>query len=198
MADLTFILWQDQAMTQSLPNFENWPVIRVDYNGVETKTGVLYFGSPLAGKQLALQESSTDTNIKLSIVEANQAWQASKAVTSGKIVQPENGFMYRASKGGTTGATAPVWPLTLDTGVDDGSTRWINIGKAFDMSDILLATSEAGLSSGKSFVNLAATLNGGAAVPIWFKSVNTDAYARRDDSDPIVEFHINAVIEQAR
>ena len=42
MADLTFKLWQDQAMTQALPNFDGWPVIRVDYNGVETKTGVLY------------------------------------------------------------------------------------------------------------------------------------------------------------
>ena len=197
MADLTFKLWQDQAMTQALPNFDNWPVIRVDYNGAETKTGVLYFGSKTVGRQLGVQASSTDANPKLSIAETNQAWVASKAVTAGKIVQPENGYMYRASKGGTTGSTEPTWPTTTDTGVDDGTTRWVNIGKAFDKSFIKLALSESGLSSGSDTINLPAIINSGAPIPIWFKATNTDAYLRSDATDPIVRIQINKVTEKA-
>ena len=197
MAELTFKLWQDQAMTQALPNFEGCPVIRVDYSGAETKIGVLYFGSKTVGRQLGVQASSTDANPKLIVAESNQAWVASKAVTAGKIVQPENGYMYRASKGGTTGATVPVWSTTVDTGIDDGTTRWVNIGKAFDKSFIKLALSESGLSSGSDIINLPAIINSGAPIPIWFKAINTDAGLRSDATDPIVRIQINKVIEKA-
>ena len=197
MAELTFKLWQDEAMTIPLPIENGKPVLRIEFNGAETKTGLLYFGSKTAGRQLGVQASSTDANPKLIIAETNQAWVASKAVTAGKIVQPENGYMYRASKGGTTGATAPTWPTTADTGVDDGTTRWVNIGKAFDMSEFKLASSEAGLTSGLTVLNLPATINSGTAIPVWFKATNTDAYLRSDATDPIIRIQINKVTEKA-
>ena len=197
MAELTFKLWQDEAMTVALPVENGVPVLRIEFNGAESKTGVLYFGSKTAGRQLGVQASSTDANPKLIVAEANQAWVASKAVTAGKIVQPENGYMYRASKGGTTGATAPTWPTTADTGVDDGTTRWVNIGKAFDMSEFKLASSEAGLTSGLTVLNLPATINSGTAIPVWFKATNTDAYLRSDATDPIIRIQINKVTEKA-
>ena len=92
MAELTFKLWQDEAMTIPLPIENGKPVLRIEFNGAETKTGLLYFGSKTAGRQLGVQASSTDANPKLIVAEANQAWVASKAVTAGKIVQPENGL----------------------------------------------------------------------------------------------------------
>ena len=197
MADLTFKFWQDEAMTVPLPVENGAPVLRIEFNGAETKTGLLYFGSKAIGRQLTVQTSSTDANPKLIVAETNQAWVASKAVTAGKIVQPENGFMYRATKGGTTGATAPIWPTTTDTGVDDGTTRWVNIGKAFDMSEFKLALSESGLVSGLSVVNLPAVVNSGVVYPIWFKATNTDPYLRSDSTDPIVRIQINKVTEKA-
>ena len=197
MADLTFKLWQDEDMTIPLPIENSKPVLRIEFNGAETKEGVLYFGSKTVGRQLGVQASSTDANPKLIVAETNQAWVASKAVTAGKIVQPENGYMYRATKGGTTGTTAPIWPTTLDTGIDDGTTRWVNIGKAFDMSFIKLALSEAGLTGGLTIVNLPAVINSGAAIPIWFKATNADPYLRSDATDPIVRIQINKVTEKA-
>ena len=197
MAELTYKLWQDEDMTIPLPIENSKPVLRIEFNGAETKQGVLYFGSPLLGRQLTVQAASTDTNVKLNVAEANQAWQASKAVLSGQIVQPENGFMYRATKGGTTGASAPTWPTTPDMAVDDGSTRWVNIGKAFDISEFKLALSEAGLTSGLTIVNLPAAINSGAAIPVWFKATNTDAYLRSDATDPIIRIQINKVTEKA-
>ena len=197
MADLSFKFWLDGAMTNALPIVNGKPVLRIEFNGAESKQGVLYFGSPLLGRQLTVQASSTDTNVKLNAAEANQAWQSSKAVVSGQIVQPENGFMYRATKGGTTGTTAPAWPTTPDMAVDDGTTRWVNIGKAFDMSEFKLASSEAGLTSGLTVLNLPATINSGTAIPVWFKATNTDAYLRSDATDPIIRIQINKVTEKA-
>ena len=197
MADLSFKFWLDGAMTNALPIVNGKPVMRIEFNGAESKQGVLYFGSPLLGRQLTVQASSTDTNVKLNVAETNQAWQSSKAVVSGQIVQPENGFMYRATKGGTTGTTAPVWPTTPDMAVNDGTTRWVNIGKAFDMSEFKLAASEAGLTSGLTVLNLPATINSGTAIPVWFKATNTDAYLRSDATDSIIRIQINKVTEKA-
>ena len=197
MAELTFKLWQDEAMTAALPVENGVPVLRIEFNGAETKTGVLYFGSKTIGRQLGVQASSTDTKIKLSVAEANQAWVTGKAVTEGKMVQPENGFMYRAVKGGTTGSVAPVWPTTPDTGVDDGTTRWVNIGRAFDMSNLKIASSDLGLVSGQQTLELTETLASGVPVPIWFKAVNIDSYLRSDATDPIVRIQINKVTEKA-
>ena len=194
---LSFKFFIDEQMTTPLPIINGKPVMRIEFNGAETKTGVLYFGSPVVNRKLEVQASSTDTNVKLNVAEANQAWQASKSVLSGKIVQPENGFMYRATKGGTTGAVAPVWPTAPDMAVDDGSTRWVNIGKAFDISEFKLALSEAGLTSGLTIVNLPAVINSGAAIPVWFKATNTDAYLRSDATDPIIRIQINKVTEKA-
>ena len=197
MADLSFKFWLDDAMTNALPIVNGKPVMRIEFNGAESKQGVLYFGSPLLGRQLTVQASSTDTNVKLNVAEANQAWQASKAVASGQIVQPENGFMYRATKGGTTGTTAPSWPTTPDVAVDDGTTRWVNIGKAFDMSEFKLAASESGLTSGLTVLNLPATINSGTAIPVWFKATNTDAYLRSDATAPSIRIKMNKVTEKA-
>ena len=197
MADLSFKFWLDDAMTSALPIVNGKPVMRIEFNGAESKQGVLYFGSPVLGRQLTVQAASTDINVKLNVAETNQAWQSSKAVVSGQIVQPENGFMYRASKGGTTGITAPIWPTTPDIAVDDGSTRWVNIGKAFDISEFKLASSESGLTSGLTVLNLPATINSGTAIPVWFKATNTDAYLRSDATDPIIRIQINKVTEKA-
>ena len=197
MAELSFKFYTDEQMTAPLPVENGKPVLRIEFNGAETKQGVLYFGSKPLGRQLAPQASSTDTNVKLLVAEANQAWAASTDVVSGQIVQPENGFMYKASKGGKTGTAAPVWPTAPDMGVDDGTTRWVNIGKAFDMSEFKLALSESGLVSGLSVVNLPPVVNSGVAIPIWFKATNTDQYLRSDSTDPIVRIQINKVTEKA-
>ena len=194
---ISFKFFTDEQMTTPLPVVNGKPIMRIEFNGAETKQGVLYFGSKTLGRKLAPQASSNDTNVKLLAAEANQAWAASTNVVSGQIVQPENGFMYRASKGGTTGTTAPVWPTTPDMAVDDGTTRWVNIGKAFDMSEFKLAASESGLTSGLTVLNLPATINSGTAIPVWFKATNTDAYLRSDATDPIIRIQINKVTEKA-
>lgn len=50
-------------------------------------------------------------------------WSATTAVSEGDIVEPGNGYRYRATTAGTTAATEPYWPQGA-TDVTDGSVTW--------------------------------------------------------------------------
>jgi hypothetical protein len=51
-------------------------------------------------------------------------WSASASYSAGDIVRPYNGFAYRATTGGTSGASEPVWPLDSGIPVADGGVTW--------------------------------------------------------------------------
>jgi hypothetical protein len=53
-------------------------------------------------------------------------WHAREPYTLGEEVQPapSNGFVYRCTTAGTTGATHPTWPTTLGGTVTDGTVHW--------------------------------------------------------------------------
>lgn len=198
MAELTFKLWLDEEMTRPLQVVNGKPRLSLNFNNVQDLIFPLWLGSNAVNRVLDRQVGNTDTHIKIGIGEAAQGWQAGMAVTAGRIVQPENGFMYRTRNGGATGTVQPVWPMAPDTGIDDGSVRWVNTGRAFDQSFFGLALSEAAAqTSTAQVVNIAPTLPSGAAVVIWVRARNTDAYLRSDESDPILKFEINKVVEKA-
>ena len=72
-----------------------------------------------------------------------------KAPTTGSpldinTVKPttQNGFYYRATVGGATGATEPTWPTTLDATVVDGTATWLAI-RAYRQRGTVTSVSEA-------------------------------------------------------
>ena len=56
------------------------------------------------------------------------AWQASTAYTLGTVVVPtaglENGFRYECTTAGTSGASAPTWPIVEGATVNDNTVVW--------------------------------------------------------------------------
>lgn len=58
-------------------------------------------------------------------------WSATAAVTAGQVVNPGNGYRYRAQDDGTTGSTEPVWATSGAT-ITDGSVVWEIIQPAAD------------------------------------------------------------------
>lgn len=53
-------------------------------------------------------------------------WTPSTALVSGAVRVPagRNGYVYRATVGGTTGAVAPAWPTVIGQTVADGGVTW--------------------------------------------------------------------------
>lgn len=54
------------------------------------------------------------------------AWQAAHAYTSGAIIEPvsRNGYLYRATVAGTSGASAPSFPTSVGGTVTDSGVTW--------------------------------------------------------------------------
>lgn len=61
--------------------------------------------------------------------DAFSPWLPSTAFTDGEYVvpAPRNGYLYQVTTAGTSGATPPAWPLTVDATVVDGTVTWTNV-----------------------------------------------------------------------
>lgn len=55
-------------------------------------------------------------------------WAGGAAVLLGANVAPRNGYLYECTVAGTTGASAPTWPTSLNATVTDGGVTWKNVG----------------------------------------------------------------------
>ncbi len=81
------------------------------------------------------------------VVQGAPVWVASTAYPSGEVIQV-NGFYFTAQDTGTTGASAPTWPLGLGQTVTDGTVVWVNSGPApsFNSGTISSSASETNTS----------------------------------------------------
>jgi len=52
-------------------------------------------------------------------------WSASTIFAPGVQVDPGNGLIFTCSVGGTTGASAPTWNMTVGATTTDGSVKWV-------------------------------------------------------------------------
>lgn len=103
------------------------------------------------------------------------AWAAAAAVAKDEAREPtaRNGYRYRATVGGITGASQPTWPITLGNTVVDGTVTWKCVSKTPDLAwDDVLAAADSDLTPLKA-------LGAEAASAILVATANT-AYTAGD------------------
>jgi hypothetical protein len=76
----------------------------------------------------------------------------STAYNVGDIVKPSGGntFLYQAVVAGTSGGSAPAWPVVVGTTVADGGVTWLNIGTAVTVlgsANIVFTSSGGGFTA---------------------------------------------------
>lgn len=89
-------------------------------------------------------------NVELnSILDDSQRaafWLAATAFVFGDVVMPtvKNGHRYTCVKGGQSGATEPVWPITIGALIADGAAEWEEAGPDYEnVFDIRAAAHQA-------------------------------------------------------
>ncbi len=93
------------------------------------------------------------------------AWATATLYALNEIVRPgtDNGFWYKCTTAGTSGATHPTWPTTLEGTVSDGNTAWEQAG----CSRVYL----------RALVNVPGLTNG-TTTPTWLPARYHDAIAK--------------------
>lgn len=71
-------------------------------------------------------------------------WQANTAYNEGDVVRPvgaRNGYVYKCTTAGTSGAEEPTWPTSEDETVNDGSVVWTAV-KSFALCTTDVSSSD--------------------------------------------------------
>lgn len=99
---------------------DNWIQVRVDSLNEQTFTAVGKDHSKIVGT------NGSTTNPK-SVTAST--WATGVVYAIGDYVKPAtaNTFVYKVTKGGTTGGTAPTWSLTAGNVVTDGTVEYITV-----------------------------------------------------------------------
>lgn len=103
--------------------------------------------------------------------ELETVWRPGEeyATTDPDYVRPTvpNGFEYECTNTGQSGFDEPVWPLTVDSTVDDGSVEWTARAFGANATDTISArtvTAQAGLTVDSSSIDgtkVVVTVSGG-------------------------------------
>lgn len=112
-------------------------------------------------------ESSPITDGSAQLEALPPYWAASSSITSGALLQPGNGQVYKASGSGLTGASEPYWPVGAES-VSDNEVVWERQTGGGGGAVVLPADIEvirtAWFASGSSVAVLAYLLVGGEIV----------------------------------
>lgn len=135
---------------------------------------VVYFGLPNASKKVQADSDPGVDQITISISTAISSWVASTAYVVNDIMQPPtpNGYKYKCTVAGTSGASEPTYTTTIGSTFTDGTATWLCYDEIHQSSEIKIATSLAGLDSatGGASLDIGTTVNGGTPIAVWMRA----------------------------
>lgn len=203
LADLTFKFYTDTGLTTPFSN-----LYQLTHNtdlSDNDQDFVLYFGSAESAGVYQLQASSNPgvDNITITPTDILPEWEATTAYTLGQSVEPtvDDTFRYECTTAGTSSGSEPTWPAVIDDTVVDGTVTWTCISKNHPITEIKLATTNAGLdaASAGAALSLGNTILSGTAndVEVHMRVTNTVTTVGANTGTPELGWYINAVEETA-
>jgi len=134
------------------------PLIGSDMEYVNSTPGRLYPHIALWGSECLAAELcyGTSPTALLTRADADRMgfetdWEASTAYSLGDYCVPatasKNGFVYKCTTAGTSGATEPTWPTTYGATVTDGTVVWTCVFEGHNLFELDVT----GLPSGKVY-----------------------------------------------
>jgi len=158
-----------------------------------------FFGSVEANQQLqALSNPGVDaiviTPTYILPFRAN-----STAYTLGQSIvpNPTNGYRYTVTTAGTSAASPPTWGVILNGTTTDGTVVWTLVAEDSPISEIKLATTQAGLAAatGGASLSLGTVILSGVpnAKEFWMRVTNTITQVSSSVGTPELALSINGV-----
>lgn len=169
----------------------------------EPKVFTMWIGSNASDRIFYASSAPAVDNIVISVVDSLPEWQASHTYTLGQSVEPTvgNGLRYECTTAGTSGASQPTWPTgAIGSIVTDGTVVWTLKAASHPISEVKLASTEAGLASAiaGASLSLGTSISSGVAgaKPVWVQVTNTVTTVSNNSGTPEIELQINSVDEE--
>lgn len=133
-----------------------------------TQDTVLYLGSIDTARKIQANSNPGVDNMTITPTNKLAGWVAATAYVVGDRIEPTtpNTFVYVCTTAGTSHAsTEPTWPTTGigSSTVSDGTVVWTLLSERHELTEIKLATSNAGLTAATpgAALSLGTVINGG-------------------------------------
>ena len=157
---------------------------------------------------------STDTNQKLQAISnpgvdniiltptyilPSRTNSTAYALGDSVVPNPTNGYRYEVTTAGTSAASAPTWGTTLGGTTTDGSVVWTLVAEDSPVTEIKLATTQAGLAAATpgAALSLGNTILSGASndFEFWMRITNTITQVSESVGTPELGVNINPVVQ---
>lgn len=190
MSFMNFYFHEDEKMSKMISN-----LYRFKFKGAGQKDFVLFFGAREENSSL---RAYPDDSIRLSFRNDLRTWAPKKYFSRHSLIEPTtpNGLMYLCIGEGVTGDQEPAWETVPKRTQEDGSITWQCQGAPLRVDDIKMALTRKGLDSAKAgaALDLGDKIQGGQAIPIYFRVNNADDTPRSDGVDRCLKCDLNEVI----
>ncbi len=122
-----------------------------------------YFGTSISRSSTPIARLQASANLSqilenmTTLYSRIPHWRPNTSFAADALILPSirirNGFHYRCTGGGTSGANEPAWPIAAGATVTDGSVTWQNNGAAPTLTDLQTAIGAAGGGENQDYSN---------------------------------------------
>lgn len=140
----------------------------------------IWFGSPDGSKKAQAASNPGVDQITVSIGQLYAVRAGDEDVTTGerRRLSPSNNRVYEATNSGTTAASPPAFPTTINATVVDGGVTWRCIAYEDTPDELALAATSGGLAAATPGdpLEIGVTIIGGAAnaASFWVRAIDPD------------------------